>query len=132
MGTVAELAVPARSEAVAREALDAAAAELRRIESLMTRYRSDSDVGRFNEAEECFSKSLELKPDNAWLHFNRGLMCLELEQPLEALQFFETSLKVDSPKLPPSKRQRAEGAIHTLRTKLGTESEDTPDSPPNS
>lgn len=50
MGTVAELAVPARSEAMARQALNAAAAELHRVEALMTRYRSDSDVGRFNDA----------------------------------------------------------------------------------
>jgi thiamine biosynthesis lipoprotein len=50
MGTLAELAVPARSEAAARQALNAAAAELHRIEALMTRYRSDSDVGRFNAA----------------------------------------------------------------------------------
>lgn len=50
MGTVAELAIPARSERAARQALNAAAAELRRIEGLMSRYRSDSDVGRFNGA----------------------------------------------------------------------------------
>jgi thiamine biosynthesis lipoprotein len=50
MGTVAELAVPARSEGAARQALNAAAAELRRIEGLMSRYRGDSDVGRFNSA----------------------------------------------------------------------------------
>ena len=50
MGTVAELAVPARSESGARQALNAAVAELHRIEALMTRYRTDSDVGRFNQA----------------------------------------------------------------------------------
>ena len=50
MGTVAELAVPARSESGARQALHAAVAELHRIEALMTRYRTDSDVGRFNQA----------------------------------------------------------------------------------
>ncbi|MDT8340298.1 MAG: FAD:protein FMN transferase [Longimicrobiales bacterium] len=50
MGTVGELAVPARSEGAARQALAAAAAELRRVEALMTRFRPDSDVGRFNVA----------------------------------------------------------------------------------
>ena len=50
MGTVAELAVPARHEAFARQALGAAADELRRIEGLMTRFTADSDVGRFNAA----------------------------------------------------------------------------------
>jgi thiamine biosynthesis lipoprotein len=50
MGTVGELAVPARHERLARQALGAAAAELRRIEGLMTRFSPDSDVGRFNAA----------------------------------------------------------------------------------
>ena len=46
MGTIGELAIPARSEPVARQALHAAAAELRRIEGLMTRFQPHSDVGR--------------------------------------------------------------------------------------
>ncbi len=50
MGTVGELAVPARHEGMARQALSAAGAELRRIERLMTRFTHDSDVGRFNGA----------------------------------------------------------------------------------
>jgi thiamine biosynthesis lipoprotein len=50
MGTIGELAIPARSEPVARQALHAAAAELRRIEGLMTRFQPHSDVGRFNAA----------------------------------------------------------------------------------
>jgi len=50
MGTVAEMAVPARHEGLARQALQAAGAELRRIEALMTRFRPESDVGRFNLA----------------------------------------------------------------------------------
>lgn len=50
MGTVAELAVVDRSDAHAHRALDAAVAELRRIESLMTRFREDSDIGRANLA----------------------------------------------------------------------------------
>jgi thiamine biosynthesis lipoprotein len=52
MGTIGELAVPARHEGAARQAMGAAAAELRRIESLMTRFSPDSDVGRFNAARE--------------------------------------------------------------------------------
>lgn len=46
MGTVGEIAVPARHEASARVAVDAAVTELARVEALMTRFRSDSDVGR--------------------------------------------------------------------------------------
>jgi len=50
MGTVAEIAVPARQEAFARQAMQAAAAELHRVEWLMTRFRLDSEVGRYNAA----------------------------------------------------------------------------------
>lgn len=50
MGTVAELAVVDRSEGHAHRALDAAVAELRRVDALMTRFRDDSDVGRANLA----------------------------------------------------------------------------------
>lgn len=50
MGTLGEIAVPARHEGLARQAMAAAAAELRRVEGLMTRFTSGSDVGRFNTA----------------------------------------------------------------------------------
>lgn len=48
MGTVAEVAVPSRHETWAQRAIDAALAELRRVEATMSRFRSDSDVGRLN------------------------------------------------------------------------------------
>lgn len=50
MGTVAEIAIPTRNERWAHVAIDAAFAELRRIDHTMSRFRSDSDVGRLNEA----------------------------------------------------------------------------------
>jgi FAD:protein FMN transferase len=48
MGTVADLAVVHRDPRYVHAALDAAAAELRRVERLMTRFSADSDVGRAN------------------------------------------------------------------------------------
>ncbi len=50
MGTLAEIAVPVRNERAAHGAIRAAVAELHRVETLMTRFRSDSDVGRLNAA----------------------------------------------------------------------------------
>ncbi|MCE9636846.1 MAG: FAD:protein FMN transferase [Planctomycetes bacterium] len=50
MGTVAEFAVVAPSEAEGHAAIDAAADELVRIEREMTRYDVTSDVGRVNDA----------------------------------------------------------------------------------
>ncbi|HEX2778203.1 MAG TPA: FAD:protein FMN transferase [Gemmatimonadaceae bacterium] len=48
MGTIAELAVVHRDERTAHAAIDAAMAELRRVETLMTRFTSTSDIGRAN------------------------------------------------------------------------------------
>jgi FAD:protein FMN transferase len=48
MGTVAELAVVTRDDRAAHGALDAAVAELRRVERLMTRFDNASDIGRAN------------------------------------------------------------------------------------
>lgn len=50
MGTVAELGVVHRDEQYAQRAMDAALAELRRVEAAMTRFRDDSEVGRVNLA----------------------------------------------------------------------------------
>lgn len=63
MGTVAEIAVPARSEAMARQAMGAAAEELRRIEWLMSRFRADSEVGRYNAAAP--GRPVRLGPETA-------------------------------------------------------------------
>lgn len=50
MGTLAELAAVHADTDAARRALDAAQAELERVEALMSRYRPDSEVGRANAA----------------------------------------------------------------------------------
>ncbi|MHC5211908.1 MAG: FAD:protein FMN transferase [Planctomycetota bacterium] len=48
MGTLAELAALHDDEHTARRALDAAFAQLRRVDARMSRFRGDSDVGRAN------------------------------------------------------------------------------------
>ncbi|MFQ5537191.1 MAG: FAD:protein FMN transferase [Gemmatimonadota bacterium] len=50
MGTIAEVAVRHENEVWAQRAINAAFEELRRVDRTMTRFRSDSDVGRVNEA----------------------------------------------------------------------------------
>ncbi len=50
MGTIAEVAVPSRNEVWAHRAIDAAIAELRRVEASMTRFEARSDIGRLNGA----------------------------------------------------------------------------------
>jgi thiamine biosynthesis lipoprotein len=48
MGTIAEIQVAHRDERFAEDAIDAAIAELQRVERTMTRFKSDSDIGRAN------------------------------------------------------------------------------------
>jgi len=48
MGTIAELQVAHRDERYAEAAIDAAIAELQRVEALMSRFQATSDVGRAN------------------------------------------------------------------------------------
>ncbi len=50
MGTIAEVTVVHENRALAQAALDAAFAELTRIEQLMTRFTRTSDIGRVNAA----------------------------------------------------------------------------------
>lgn len=50
MGTIAEIDVVARDTRWAHGAIDAAVAELRRIDATMSRFLADSDVGRVNTA----------------------------------------------------------------------------------
>jgi thiamine biosynthesis lipoprotein len=48
MGTIAEIQVAHPNERLAEDAIDAALAELLRVERMMTRFRPDSDIGRAN------------------------------------------------------------------------------------
>ena len=48
MGTIAEVQVAHKDERFAEDAIDAAIAELQWVERTMTRFRSDSDIGRAN------------------------------------------------------------------------------------
>ena len=50
MGTFGEVAVVHKDEKYAQGAIDAAFRELQRVESLLTRYRPDSEIGRANLA----------------------------------------------------------------------------------
>jgi thiamine biosynthesis lipoprotein len=63
MGTLAEIAVCGAEPGRAHAAIDAAFAELRRTEALMTRFRADSDVGRANRL--AFRQAVEISPETA-------------------------------------------------------------------
>ena len=83
--------------------------------SLNGRGRALAGLGRLDEAEVAFNESHGLKPENAWLHFYRGLMYFEQKDATKALACCEQALIASSPKLPPAKRRRAQGFIETMR-----------------
>lgn len=69
-------------------------------------------LGRFAEATAAFEESFALQPQNAWLQFNRGLLCLQQQDLQGASSCFEQALKLDKPRLSPRKRARAEAFLH--------------------
>lgn len=83
--------------------------------SLNGRGRALTGLGRFAEAETAFTDSERLKPDNAWLHYYRGLMYFERKDTTNAIACCERALVASSPKLPPAKRRRAQGLIEYIR-----------------
>jgi len=83
--------------------------------SLNGQGRALTGLERYEEAEQCFTESVRLKPDNAWLHFYRGLMYIAQKQPNSALACFELALSVCSPRLPPGKCSRAQGFVNSMR-----------------
>lgn len=63
MGTLGEVAVVHGEELYAQRAIDAAFQELRRVESLLTRYREDSEIGRANRL--AYSGALPVSSETA-------------------------------------------------------------------
>lgn len=63
MGTIADVVVLHRSTTIAQAAIDAALAELRRVERLMTRFSTESDIGRANRAS--IAAPIVVSPDTA-------------------------------------------------------------------
>lgn len=126
MGTLGEIAVPARHQAGARQAITAAIAELDRIEKLMSRFRTDSDVGRLNASTQ--GRAVAVSPETAevvrdalaWAADSRGTFdpCLgrlsELWDPAQGAR-------------PPSRDVQRSFADQSLWRAL--EAEGTPDAP---
>ena len=71
-------------------------------------------LARYDEAEAAFRESLSIQPDNAWLHFNRGLLYLAKDDHRSAGFCFELALRLDNPRLSPRKRARAEAFVVKL------------------
>ncbi len=75
------------------------------------RGRALTGLERYDEAEQAFEESLRLRPDNAWLHYNRGLLYVARGEPAQAVACFELALHVSKPGLTPRKSARAKGFL---------------------
>lgn len=76
--------------------------------------RALAGLQRYEEAERAFDESLRLRPDNAWLAFNRGLLHLARENREAAAACFDLALHLKNPALPPRKRARASRFLEGL------------------
>lgn len=73
-------------------------------------------LGRFDEAHQAIEQSIELCPDNAWAHYNRGLLFREQGLTTKAVESFQEAIGLSHPALTPRKRQRAEAFIQQVTT----------------
>ena len=61
----------------------------------------------FGAAVAALARSLELCPNNAWVHYNRGLLFYEQGHPRAAAESFQAAISCQQPALTPRKRKRA-------------------------
>jgi tetratricopeptide (TPR) repeat protein len=69
---------------------------------------------RWDEAWRDWDRALPIQPDDAWLHYNAGLLYLGQQQPDKASWCFGLALSCDNPRLPPVKQARARGFLKSL------------------
>ncbi|MBM4089166.1 MAG: tetratricopeptide repeat protein [Planctomycetes bacterium] len=66
---------------------------------------------RFEDAARDFEQSVQLCPDNAWVHYNRGLMYRTMGDLAQARECLVLALKSRDPALTPRKRERARASL---------------------
>ena len=52
-------------------------------------------MGKANEAYNVYEQALEFEPDNPDLHYNLGVVLIELGKPTKALEMFNNALMFD-------------------------------------
>jgi tetratricopeptide (TPR) repeat protein len=72
---------------------------------------ANAGLGRQEEADEDFEASIALCPDNAWVHYYRGLVHHQRGDAAAAADCFRRALESAKPSLPPRKRERARGYL---------------------
>ena len=70
---------------------------------------------QFEAAQRDFDESIHLRPNNAWVHYNRGLMFRMLDKLTQATEAFQHALTLDDPPLTKRKRERARAFLQQNR-----------------
>ncbi|MDG2220587.1 MAG: tetratricopeptide repeat protein [Rubripirellula sp.] len=68
-------------------------------------------IGQSAESVRDYKESVSLCPDNAWVHYNRGIVLLQQGETEEANRMLQQAIECENPVLPKRKRLRA---IHLL------------------
>ena len=79
--------------------------------SLSGRALAFAGLDQLDEARADFDRSVEHRPENAWVYYNQGLVYDKLDRPKDAALCFELALSLDEPPLTPRKRQRAKAYV---------------------
>ncbi|MFM8474229.1 MAG: tetratricopeptide repeat protein, partial [Planctomycetaceae bacterium] len=104
-----EILLPAIAEARSSRSRDLARA-------LNALGRTLTGLERFADADEAFRESLSMEPENAWLHFNRGLFLMVQGQRQAAGKCFALAQRLKRPPLSPRKRLQAAAFIRLNET----------------
>lgn len=78
------------------------------------RARALSGLGRFEEAAAEFETAVRLCPENAWVHYNHGLMYREMGEWAKAVHCFKLALVLDDPPLSTRWRIRAQAFVQQV------------------
>lgn len=84
--------------------------------SLSARALAHAGLDEFESANSDFQRSVEIRPENAWVYYNQGLVYDRMGNPREAAVCFNLALALDNPQLPPRKRQRARAYVERQST----------------
>jgi tetratricopeptide (TPR) repeat protein len=87
---------------------------------------ANAGLGRPEEANEDFEASIRLSPDNAWVHYYRGLSLHQRGDATAAADCFCRSLESSQPALPSRKRERARGYLRRHEEKSAGKDTDKP------